>query len=69
MQWVPTVLRKVQPAAYGLSNPVERQLKSAPGDVVIDSAAKTTPGHFSVSVTDDSGEPEAITTGNFLAGR
>ena len=66
---MPAVLRKVQPAAYGLSNPVERQLKSAPGDVVIDSAAKTIPGPFSVSGMDDSDEPEAITTGNFLAGR
>jgi hypothetical protein len=40
-----------------------------PGDVVIDGAAKTISGHFSVSATDDSGEPKAITTGNFLAGR
>jgi len=37
--------------------------------VVIDSAAKTISGHFSVSGTDGSGEPEAITIGNFLAGR
>jgi len=36
--------------------------------VVIDSAAKTISGHFSVSGTDDSGEPEAITTGNFCPG-
>jgi hypothetical protein len=36
--------------------------------VVIDRAAKTISGRFPVSGTDDSGEPEAITTGNFCPG-